>query len=410
MKKRMVLFFILLTFLSFIATAVHATTVLTGNTDGGAYYRIVVPADWNGDLVIWNHGFTLNPPQPLTDSDLGPLLQLQLSEGYAVAASSYRESGWAVFKTNQDLQGLVGAFKDNFGRANKIFLTGASLGGIVTADAIENAHLGNVVGAFTFCGAMAGSRNWDGALDLRLVYDTVCSSVPAANIPGGAYGLPEGSTLTPSQMASAVNACTGILSGPYQTPDQLARLSKILSVSQLPANMLLTDMSYCTFAMSNLYNDPQKLNGHLGTGNANVDYGDAFINQTIARVSPNPGANNKLERNYTPTGAVGNTKIVSLHTDKDGLVIVENQNEYAKVVPSQNLTTAIAVESTPSHCGFTNNELIAGWESLRQWVSGYQQPTAAAIQALCVSLGGPCRIDPNFVIPDMDARVRPRQP
>ena len=407
MKKRMVCVFILLMFLSFITTAVHAT-VLTGNTDGGAYYRIDVPANWNGDLVIWNHGFTLNPPQPLTDSDLGPLHQLQLSEGYAVAASSYRESGWAVFQTNQDLQGLVGAFNKNFGRANRILLTGASLGGIVTADAIENAHLNNIVGAFTFCGAMAGSRNWDGALDLRLVYDAVCSSVPGANIPGGAYGLPAGSTLTPSQMAFAVNACTGILGG--QTPDQAARLGKILSVSQLPANMLLTDMSYCTFGMSNLNYDPQKLNGHLGAGNAYVDYGDSIINQTIARVSPNPGANVKLERNYTPTGAVGNTKIVSLHTDKDGLVIVENESEYAKVVPSQNLTTAIAVESTPTHCGFTNNELIAGWESLRQWVNGYQQPTATSIQALCVSLGGPCRIDPNFVIPDMDARVRPRQP
>src|SRR5215468_10553694 len=33
----------------------RADTVLDGNTDGGAFFRIVVPTVWNGDLVIWNH-------------------------------------------------------------------------------------------------------------------------------------------------------------------------------------------------------------------------------------------------------------------------------------------------------------------------------------------------------------------
>lgn len=57
-------------------------------TEGGAFYLIAVPPNWNGDLVIWNHGFTLDPPAPLTDEDLGPLKDIQLAEGYAVAASA----------------------------------------------------------------------------------------------------------------------------------------------------------------------------------------------------------------------------------------------------------------------------------------------------------------------------------
>ena len=78
-----------------------------------------------------------------------------------------------------------------------------------------------------------------------------------------------------------------------------------------------------------------------------------------------------------------------------------------------NLTTAIVVESTPSHCSFSNAETLAAWESLRTWVeTGGPQPTAGSIQALCTVLapqvGGPCRIDPTFVIPDMDGRIRPR--
>ena len=142
----------------------------------------------------------------------------------------------------------------------------------------------------------------------------------------------------------------------------------------------------------------------------NVDCDDAVIRASIARVSPNLGAANRLANHYTPNGDVGQARIVSRHTDKDGLVIVENQSEYASVVPATNLTTAIVVESTPTHCGFTASETVAGWESLRAWLAGAPQPTAASIQRLCTAIGGAaqCRIDPGYVVPDMDGRVRPR--
>ena len=171
-------------------------------------------------------------------------------------------------------------------------------------------------------------------------------------------------------------------------------------------------MFFATFAMSDLVHGQGKLHGKIGTGNGSVVYSDPFIDANIARVSPNRGAQNRLEKNYTPTGNVGNTKIVSIHTDKDGLVIVENESEYASVVPALSLTTAIVRELTPTHCGFSPAEAVAGWESLRAWVATSVQPTAADIQLSCLALaplfGGPCRIDPSFVIPDMDGRIPPR--
>ena len=402
------------------ATLGHADTVLTGSTGGGAFFTIVVPDEWNGDLVIWNHGLTLDPPEP--GPDLGPFAQLQLSEGYAVAASSYRQIGWALFKTKNDLQNLVNRFKENFGTPNQVFITGASLGGIVTAQAIEKANLGNVVGGYTLCGAQAGSRNWDGALDLRLIYDVVCQDVPGAFIPGGAEGLPEDSALTEIEVAQAVNACTGYLLPPFlRTTEQQENLDRILGVISGPGpNFPIAEeffpilMRNATFTWSDLVHTSTKLAGHLGTGNVGVDYSDPEINEFIERVSPNPGAKNRLTKNYTPTGNVGDTKIVSLHTDKDGRVVVENESEYASVVPAANLTTAIVVEEEPSHCGFTDAEGVAGWESLRSWVAGAPQPTPASIQATCRGLeaaglfDGPCRIDPDFEIPGMDTRIRPR--
>jgi hypothetical protein len=388
-----------------------AETVREGTSPGGGFYRIVVPDSWNGDLVIWNHGFDLDVPGPVTD--MGPLFELQLAQGFAVAASSYRLPGWAVFKTDKDLKAMVNAFVGELGPPQRILVYGASLGGIVTARAIERARLGNVVGALTYCGAMAGSRNWDAAIDLRLLYDWVCRGVPAAAIPGGGEGLPKNTSFSQRDLEEAVNACTGVLrKKAKRTPAQKQRLAALLDATGLPEEFLLPSMGYATFGMSDLIHDRRKLRGRQGPGNAEVDYGDAAIDAGIERVTPHRGGARKLRKSYTPKGGVGNVKIVAMHTDKDGLVLVENESVYASVVPPANLTVAIAVEKRPSHCGFTPAEALAGWETLLDWVGGAPQPGAADIQRSCqeltLILPGPCRIDPAFVLPDPDGRVRPR--
>lgn len=283
----------------------------------------------------------------------------------------------------------------------------------MTAAALERTDLGNVAGAFMLCGAVAGSRNWDFALDLRLIYDAVCADIPQAAIPGGAKGLPANSLITPGQVQAAVNACTGILkSRAKRTKKQKKNLKKILELSGFPQSFLLTDMWYVTFGMSDLVHDRRKLRGKIGTGNVDVVYGDPSIDESIDRERPRKKFARKLRKNFTPKGRIGDTKIISIHTDKDGLVIVENESEYAAVVPPEQLTVGIVVEETPSHCLFSPGELIAAWESLREWVDGSPQPTVEDLQTSCgiweLLFGGPCRFDPSFEVPDMDLRVRPR--
>jgi len=418
MKRTILMLSLVAAFLVGVTSSSRADTVLTGNTDGGAFFRIVVPTVWNGDLVIWNHGFSLNPIGPV--SDFGPLGSYQLSQGYAVAASSYQQIGWSLFKTKNDMQNMVNVFEANFGVPNNILVNGASLGGIVTAHVIEKANIGNVVGAYPICGAVAGSRNWDAALDLRLTYDAVCANTPAGAIPGGATGLPApgfpGYPYTTAQMNIAANACLGILTPPLaRTPTQNANLALFVAITQIvpTPTAILTDLGFGLFGLSNLIFDPAKLDGGQGIGNANVNYDNGgFIDTNIQRVSTNPGSENRLGKYYTPSGDVGDTKIVSLHTDGDYLVIIENEHEYSEVVPAGNLTTAVVDEAGNTHCGFTGPETVAGWESLRGWVAGGPQPTAASVQGLCgiISGGAPgqCRINPAYVIPDMDGRIRPR--
>ena len=418
MKQTVSIFAMLVFAIAFMTPQASAQVVLTGEA-GGAFFKFAVPPAWSGDLVIWNDGlrlapnvpFTVDPSNPL--AGLGALAPIQFSQGFAIATTSRRQVGWAVFKSNNDLHTMMDVFAGLFGSPGRIFLTGGSLGGLVAIQAIETAHLGNVVGGLSLCGALAGSRVWDTALDMRLVYDNVCSSVPGAAIPGGAEGLPAGSTITQTQVALAANQCTGVLLPPaLRTPDQQARFSTILNITKLPESFFLRDMVFVTHGMADLVHDQTKLNGKIGTQNLTVDYEDPVINATIKRVSGDVGASHRLVKNYTPSGDIGGTRIVSLHTDKDGLVIVENETAYRSVVPASNFTSAVAVEGTPSHCGFTPAEVVAGWESLRAWVSGAPQPTPGSIQATCQVVapivGGACRIDPAFVLPDPDGRMRPR--
>jgi hypothetical protein len=398
-------------------SAVQAQTVVQGQTDSGAYHTFMVPDGWQPQdgLVIWNHGFSLNPVGPV--SDLGPLVALQLSEGYAVAASSYSQSGWALFQATDDLDQMYEDFVSHFGAPLHTWVTGASLGGLVTIQAIETASLGNVVGAMPICAPAAGSRVWNAGLDLRLLYDAVCGEVPGAAIPGGAMGLgfPPDPSFDSTAMATAVHACTGILAPPEaRTPEQEDRLNTLLDIGEIPENFLLTDMGYVTFGLADLSYAPDKLAGAHALGNSDVDYGAAAINASIERVEADQAAAQHLLDNYTPTGQVGNTKIVSIHTSGDGLVFVENMDEYAQIVPPHNLTVGIVNEATPSHCGFTAAETAATWESLRGWVAGLPQPDAATLQATCQGIeggglaAGPCRIDPTYINRDLDIRVRPR--
>jgi hypothetical protein len=393
-----------------IPTMALADTTITGEKLG-AFFQITVPTNWNGDLVISNHGFDFNPPGP--NPSLGPLSALMLSEGYAVAASSYSHCCWTLFSTQKDINRLVGIFEANFGAPNNVILHGFSLGGIVTAQGIEKLGV-PVVGAYPACGALAGSRSWDGAIDLRLIYDVVCGSVPGAALPGGATGLPAPGFppgLSNTTIAVAVNTCTGVLLPPaFRTPAQQARLDQIKAVTTLPENFVVTDMVFVTNGLSNLIFAPDKLDGGQGVGNAGVTYPDPAIDAAIQRVTADSKASKDLEKNFTPKGAVGAAKIVSIHTDGDGLVLVEQEKEYQDVVPAANLTTAIVNEPGNTHCGFTAQELFAGWEELRDWIAGGTQPTASDLQARCLTIGtaAQCRYDPAFVLNDLDTRILPR--
>ena len=110
-----------------------ADTIITGEKKG-AFFHIRVPTVWNGNLVIYNHGFDFDF---IGSPNLGPIAPLWLSQGYAIAASGHSMSGWVLFNSKRDTERMVDVFTAEFGAPNDVYVAGFSLGGIVTAQLVE---------------------------------------------------------------------------------------------------------------------------------------------------------------------------------------------------------------------------------------------------------------------------------
>lgn len=386
-----------------------------GQTDSGAYYTIAVPENWqpqNG-LVIWNHGYqgyTKTEPQP--SPSLGPLEDTVLAQGYAMAASSFSQTGWAVFNSHIDNQQLYAKFLELVGQPQRIFIQGASMGGIVSMRDLEAGLIPEVEGAFLMCGAVAGAENWINAFDLRMVYEAVCNAVSGAELPTESWFEQPGLVTGELDFLDSLERCTGLISSELvggdlgvllRSSEQNARLNKILELTQTELDFLLLDLGYAVFEIPNLVNDPTKLNGLLPFSNAGVDYGDETINSSIQRSAALPSSRQLFLQNYTPGGNIGATRVVSIHTSRDGLVGVENQRVLANLIAANQLTTAVVVEEEASHCGFSTAEGLAAWDGLQSWVAGGLQPTVQSIQDNCQSNKNDaeqCRYDPGFTIED----------
>ncbi|MBC7501236.1 MAG: alpha/beta hydrolase [Herminiimonas sp.] len=138
----------------------------------GAGYRIEVPKKWNGKLVMYAHGYAGTGPD-LTVSNPGIRRHL-LEQGYAWAASSYTRNYYDVRAGVEDTNALALAFKDIAAEKGrplstpfKTFIIGVSMGGHVTAAAVDEENIlaaNNKIrynGAVPMCGVLGDTELYD---------------------------------------------------------------------------------------------------------------------------------------------------------------------------------------------------------------------------------------------------------
>jgi len=112
-----------------------------------APYKIRVPENWNGELLVYAHGiYYLERWNPATQFDFSyadaapggqAMEEFLLSRGFALAGTTFRGTGFQVKEGTHDLVSLVGLFKHLVGRPSRTILIGYSMGSLIALKSAE---------------------------------------------------------------------------------------------------------------------------------------------------------------------------------------------------------------------------------------------------------------------------------
>lgn len=403
------------------------TQCYNGRDANGAYYLIAIPSNYNGQLLLHCHGgplFSYETITPLThENDLGPFsVRDVLNKGWAIAASSYAQVGWAVTKDAADSENLRQIFAAAFGRASRTIVEGNSFGAVVAAMVAEKFAVApdgtrNYNAAMPICGLVGGVLRQGYLLsDQRTVYQYYCNNLPLPNeTQYDLYrGVDDPGITTPTLATQRVNACTGLNLAPAQrTPAQQAALSNIKNVltirSDADATMRLTR------GLFHLYDITANQQGGLNAFHSldavfRGSTDDTALNAAITRYPAVQSAVQLLMDDADPTGHVS-IPVATLHAENDERAWPEMESVYRDTFTDAGTDNLLLQMFTTEggHCGFTIPEFQAVFNSLNDWISTGTRPIPPAVAASCVGDNTACRFDPGYVPADWSAR-QPRRP
>ena len=133
-----------------VCTTASGVTTCLGATSDTAPYMLMTPANFNGTVYLYSHGYRNNVPLPATLSAAtgfpatvvntpepapggnAQIIGALLAKGYAVMGSGFARQGWnadSAIKTNVE---LIGVFKKQYPKTTKVVAWGNSLGGFIT--------------------------------------------------------------------------------------------------------------------------------------------------------------------------------------------------------------------------------------------------------------------------------------
>ena len=343
---------------------------VVGCTDGtaeGALTRVCFPADWNGDLIVYAHGY-VEPQAPLAvpENELGgtPVEDLVNALGYAYATTSYRANGLIADMAVDDVLEVVDLVQRTV-RPDpaRVYLVGVSEGGLVATLAAEQ-EPERFTGALAACGPIGDfARQIDYLNDVRVVFDYLFPGT----LPGSASDPPaelvEGWTTTYAPaVAAAIQADPG-------------RGAELAAVTGIPDEGIDTATLAATVVGLIRYNvlgsaDVQARLGGQPYDNADRVYvgsdADEALNEGVERISADPDARAALQR-FETTGDPGVTLSI-LHTTGDPIVPFFHQPLYEEKAVAAGAAGRLARRDVErfGHCAFPSTEILAAFGELPQ--------------------------------------------
>jgi pimeloyl-ACP methyl ester carboxylesterase len=412
------------------AAAGRAAQTLTGTLRDGATWKIEVPANWNGTLFLYSHGYVVpGSPNPAMDAGDPITAAAMLAQGFALAGSSYATTGWAIQQALPDQISTLNIFDSRVGHPKRTIAWGHSLGGIITAGLIQQfPH--RFAGALPMCGVLSGGvATWNTALDAEFAFQQLIAG------PAGVKLQLVNITIPPTDPTQNLTSAETVAATAQATPQGQARLALVAALGDTPgwftplsaepaatdfatqeANQFLwasrVDFPFAFFLRA-------ELEGRAGgnpSWNTGVNYfsdlrkssdfaevralykaagrslnADLETLNNATRISADPAAVRYLKRNITFNGVLP-VPVLTMHTVGDGLVVNQNEQAYASVVRragDSSLLREIFVHRA-GHCAFTPAETVTAAHVLLrrlntgQWDGSALQPshlnaTAAAL-------------------------------
>jgi pimeloyl-ACP methyl ester carboxylesterase len=361
--------------LPFDALPGTATTRYWG-VHNGAGYRVEVPQHWNGELVLYAHGYR-GTGLELTVSN--PSIRAYfVRHGYAWAASSYRTNGYDVKQGVQDTHALGTFFHGLVGEPDRTYLMGHSMGGHITGVAIEQ-YRNAYDGALPLCGVLGDRTLFDYFLDFHLVAQALT-------------GIQVGYPFPDNYQAVIVPQLQAALAANPALYQQLAAVVKYRSGGERP----LYDVafpSWYNFLFTLGGGDPTlgvapgPVAGNAGTvyqldGDPALSPAEQALNASVRRIAPSPqGLQPNGLANIPPIAGDIAIPVLTLHTLGDLFVPFAMEQIYARRVAEQgkaNLLVARAIRDV-GHCGFAMAEEERAFADLVTWVETGSRPLGDAI-------------------------------
>ncbi len=401
--------------------------VEVGTTVAGDDFVLVRPAsDWNGDLVVFAHGYR-DPALPAgfwddLPTDLGQLLaalgdlergdrsggvgqalalavcpvsfpvllDLEDKTPSAFAASSYSANGYAVEVGVPQTHVVNALFAESFGAPDRRFISGASLGGIVALKIAET-YGDRYAGALPTCGPVGGSLvqfDYIGHVEavFRHFYPGVLPGTleTPAGIPFGdpaAPGDPDDEPTVVNLVVAAVNdAPEGLQDMARVRVSPLAgadrRLMQFETEDQILEGLLLA-LYYATTGKDDVLDEGLPFDNRSTV--YSLDATEIEPPRTNGPIAPDTLA--YFLAHYEPTGAPG-LPTITVHNRYDPVVPSFHEEVYAQLVSDPDpglsdglVTTIVPIDgfptSTPAfgHCAFAE-EIVVAFAALGEWAAG----------------------------------------
>ncbi|HEX6923568.1 MAG TPA: hypothetical protein VF149_07055 [Bacillales bacterium] len=342
----------------------------------GAGYRIEVPENWNGELVLYAHGYR-GTGLELTVSN-PPIRKYLVTHGYAWAASSYSANGYNVKAGVKDTHALSKLFNGIVHKPDRTYIMGASMGGHIVGVEIEQ-HPNDYAGALPMCGVMGDYELFDFFASYNLVAQALTgveSQFPAND---------DYQTKTVPKMKDELGF--DFPAGLNEKGKKLRAATMYLSGGKRPLfNIGFRNWKNFLFT---LYEPDPTLGVTSGNfisnvdtvyqfdGNSDLTAAEEKLNETVLRVDADPqGRHPNGLSNIPPISGDIQIPVLSMHTLGDLFVPFSMEQVYAKEVAAHGKSDLLVTRAIRDvqHCGFTGDEITTAFSDLVDWVENGVKP------------------------------------